>query len=77
MTDLRNRARRRHVLVLGVLVVLTTVVTALAAWANPPADEWLYLRVRGLGLPRALAELDLVRWAPFVGLVALLGLFDP
>ena len=75
MTDLRNRARRRHVLVLGVLVVLTTVVTALAAWANPPADEWLYLRVRGLGLPRALAELDLVRWAPFVGLVALLGLF--
>ena len=47
--------RRGYVFALGVLVLLTTVVSTLAAFANPPADEWLYLQVRALGLSSTLA----------------------
>ena len=65
------RARRRHVLVLGVLLVLTTVVSVLAAVSSPPSDEWLYLLVRDsdIGLPwGVLAD---VRSLPVVAVLAL------
>ena len=68
-------SRRRLVSALGLLVVVTTVVSALAAFANPPVDESLYREVRALDLPSAVGELSLVSAPQSVGLLALLGLF--
>ena len=75
MTELENSSRRRHVFALGILIVLASVATTLAAFANPPADEWVYVQIRALDLPTLLSELDVVRTAPFIGLLALLGIF--
>ncbi|HSE08082.1 MAG TPA: alkaline phosphatase D family protein [Nocardioidaceae bacterium] len=73
MTELENSSRRRHVFVLGILIVLATVSTSLAAFANPPTDEWLYVQIRALDLPTVVSELSIVRMAPVIGLVGLLG----
>ncbi len=74
MPELENSSRRRHVFALGILIVLASVVTTLAAFANPPADEWVYVQIRGLDLPALVSEFDVVRTAPFIGLLALVGL---
>lgn len=66
-------SRRRHVFALGVLVVLTTVVSALAVFANPPADEWLYLQVRAQGWLSALDGLDVLGGASVVAGLSLLA----
>ncbi|HEX6577757.1 MAG TPA: hypothetical protein VF082_05260, partial [Jiangellaceae bacterium] len=49
-------AQRRQVLVIGGLILVTTVTTTLAAFANPPADEWLY------GVIRDGAWIDALAW---------------
>jgi phosphodiesterase/alkaline phosphatase D-like protein len=74
MTDLETSPRRGYVFALGVLIVATTVVTALAAWANPPADEWLYYQVRALQPPAFVDQLDIFRSLPVIALLALTGL---
>lgn len=62
---------RREVFVLGVLLVLTTVVTALAAFSNPPSDEAIYLVVRRAQLLGDLGFLDAVHGLTFALVVAL------
>ena len=48
-------------LVLGGLILTTTVATTLAAFANPGADEWLYSAIRGW------AWLDAMSWLEVAG----------
>jgi phosphodiesterase/alkaline phosphatase D-like protein len=67
-------SRRRYAFTLGVLILLTTVVCTLAVFAIPPADEWFYLQLRGFGWLSALDPFDVLRSAPVVGALALLGL---
>jgi phosphodiesterase/alkaline phosphatase D-like protein len=69
-----GRSRRRHAFTLGVLILLTTVVSTLAVFANPPADEWFYLQLRGFGWLSALDPFEVLRSVPVVGALALLGL---
>lgn len=71
MTASASVRHKRHVFVLGVLLVLTVVITTLAAFANPPADEWLYLQIRDFGALSSLSILELVRSVPFLIVVAL------
>ena len=54
-------AQRRQVLVLGGLILTTTVATTLAAFANPGADEWLYAAIRGW------TWLDAMSWLEVAG----------
>lgn len=42
-------AQRSQVLVIGAMLLATTVTSVLAAFSNPPADELLYRDVRGWG----------------------------
>jgi phosphodiesterase/alkaline phosphatase D-like protein len=74
MTDLETSPRRGYVFALGVLIVVTTAMTALAAWANPPADEWLYYQARALQLPAFVEQLDVIGSLPVIALLALPGL---
>ncbi len=67
-------SRRRYAFTLGVLILLTTVVCTLAVFAIPPADEWFHLQLRGFGWLSALDPFDVLRSAPVVGALALLGL---
>ncbi|HEX5771067.1 MAG TPA: phosphatase PAP2 family protein, partial [Nocardioidaceae bacterium] len=67
-------SRRRYAFTLGVLILLTTVVCTLAVFAIPPADEWFYRQLRGFGWLSALDPFDVLRSAPVVGALALLGL---
>ena len=67
-------SRRRHVFALGVLIVLTTVVCTLAVFANPPADEWFLLQIRGFGRSSLLDPFAFLRSAPVVGALSLLAL---
>ena len=62
---------RREVFALGVLLVLFTVVTTLAAFSNPPSDEALYLVVRD---GDALSGLDFLDWMVTVPAVLALAL---
>ena len=66
--DLR---RRRHVFVVGVLLVLGVVVSVLAAVASPPVDEALYRWVRELDLGLPWELLADVRSVPVVLVLAL------
>ncbi|MGZ8741411.1 MAG: alkaline phosphatase D family protein [Nocardioides sp.] len=63
---------RREVFALGVLLVLFTVVTTLAAFSSPPSDEAIYLVVRDEAV---LSGLDFLDW--FVALPAVLVLALP
>ncbi len=74
MTQTPGTSRRRRVFALGVLIVLTTVVSVLAAAANPPVDEWLYVQIRSLNLPPVVADLEILRAPPVLGVLALFGL---
>jgi hypothetical protein len=74
MTELETSPRRGYVFALGVLIVVTTAMTTLAAWANPPADEWLYYQARALQLPAFVEQLDVLGSVPVIALLALLGL---
>lgn len=66
-------AQRRQVLVIGGLILVTTVTTTLAAFANPPADEWMYAVIRDGAWVGALGWLEVAGSPPFlVGLAALL-----
>ncbi|HEU0213611.1 MAG TPA: alkaline phosphatase D family protein [Jiangellaceae bacterium] len=66
-------AQRRQVLVIGGLILVTTVTTTLAAFANPPADEWLSGVIRDGAWIDALAWLEVAGTPPFLaGLAALL-----
>jgi phosphodiesterase/alkaline phosphatase D-like protein len=65
------RQRRRHVFVLGVLLVLGAVVTVLAAVSSPPVDEALYRWARELDVPLPWDLLGDVRSVPVVLAVAL------
>lgn len=58
--------RRRHVFVLGVLLVLGTVVSVLAAASSPPVDEAWYRWARGLDWPLPWGVLADVRSIPVV-----------
>ncbi|HLN77694.1 MAG TPA: alkaline phosphatase D family protein [Nocardioidaceae bacterium] len=73
MTATPGTSRRRRTFALGVLIVVTTVVSALAAFANPPTDDWLYVQVRALDLPTGISELQILRAPPVIGLLALMG----
>jgi phosphodiesterase/alkaline phosphatase D-like protein len=42
-------AQRKQVLVIGAMLLATTVTSALAAFSNPPVDGLLYRDIRGLG----------------------------
>jgi phosphodiesterase/alkaline phosphatase D-like protein/membrane-associated phospholipid phosphatase len=65
-------AQRRQVLVLGGLILTTTVATTLAAFSNPGADEWLYAIISGWEWLDALSWLEVARTPLFlVGLGAL------
>ncbi|HEU4514095.1 MAG TPA: alkaline phosphatase D family protein [Nocardioidaceae bacterium] len=64
---------RRHVLLLAALIVAATVVSTLAVFANPPADEWLYLELRGVAGLSRLEPFDVLRSPAVVGALALLG----
>ncbi len=66
--DLR---RRRHVFVLGVLLVLGVVVPVLAAVASPPVDEALYRWIRELDVGLPWSVLADVRSVPVVLVLAL------
>lgn len=71
MTVSYSVRHQRHVFVIGVLLVLAIVISTLAAYSNPPADEWLYLQIRDLGALSSLSFLEFVRSVPFVIAVAL------
>jgi hypothetical protein len=58
--------RRRHVFVLGVLLVLVTVVSVLAAAASPPVDEVFYREIRNLDVDLPWTVLADVRSVPVV-----------
>lgn len=62
---------RRELFALGVLLVLTTVVTALAAFSNPPADETMHRVVRQSQALGELGFLDALREPPFLLVMAL------
>jgi hypothetical protein len=62
---------RREVFALGVLLVLFTVVTCLAAFSNPPSDEGIYVLVRD---EAALSDLDFLDWFATVPAVLVLAL---
>lgn len=62
---------RREVFVLGVLLVLATVLTVLAAFSNPPADETLHRLLREAQALADLDFLDRLLGLPFVLVVAL------
>lgn len=66
--------RRSYVFALGVLILLTTVVSTLAAFANPPADEWLYLRLRSFSWLSAIEWAEGLRSPVAVVLVLAAGL---
>ena len=69
-------AQRRQVLVLGGLILTTTVATTLAAFANPGADEWLYAAIRGWTWLDALSWLEVAGTPLFLaglGALVLLG----
>ena len=63
---------RREVFALGVLLVLFTVVTSLAAFSSPPSDEAIYLVLRDEAV---LSDLDFLDW--FLTLPAVLVLAAP
>ncbi len=62
---------RREVFALGVLLVLLTVATTLAAFSNPPSDEAIYLVVRD---EAPLSGLDFLDWFLTLPAVLVLGL---
>lgn len=74
MNTFDDTSRRRYVFAFGVLLVLTTVVTSLVAFASPPADESVYLQLRELGMPGVLADADWLGSTVFIGILALLVL---
>lgn len=61
-----DQRRRRHVFVLGVLLVLAVVVSVLAAVASPPVDESLYRWSRELDAALPWGVLADVRSVPVV-----------
>lgn len=74
METFDDTERRRYVFALGVLLVLTTVISSLVAFASPPADESVYLQLRSLGMPAVLADADWLGSTPVVAVLALLVL---
>lgn len=72
MNTFDDTSRRRYVFAFGVLLVLTTVITSLVAFASPPADESIYLQLRELGMPAVLAGADWLGSTAFIAVLALL-----
>jgi len=65
-------AQRNQVLVIGAMLLATTVTSVLAAFSNPPADELLYRDIRGWGWVDGISWLSGATSAAFLAALAVL-----
>jgi phosphodiesterase/alkaline phosphatase D-like protein len=65
-------AQRNQVLVIGAMLLATTVTSVLAAFSNPPADELLYRDIRGWGWVDGISWLSGDTSAAFLAALAVL-----
>ena len=66
--------QRREVLIIGAVILGTTVISVLAAFSNPPADEGLYRAIRGWGWVDGISWLGSATSPAFLGALAVLVL---